>query len=52
MPPSKIKTDLIAQYFAYHNRNVFDEADFENLFTEKFHEWNLPPSMMLYTRSW
>jgi predicted transcriptional regulator of viral defense system len=49
MPPSKIKTDLIAQYFASHAEDVFDEADLENLLTEKFHEWNLPPSMMPYT---
>ena len=46
---SKVKTDLIAQYFASRAEDVFDEADLENLFTERFHEWNLPTSMMPYT---
>ena len=49
MPPSKIRTDLIAQYSSSHPDDVFDETDLENLFTEKFHEWNLPPSMKPHT---
>jgi hypothetical protein len=49
MPPSKIRTDLIAQYFASHAEDVFRAADLENLFSQKFHEWNLPPSMTPHT---
>jgi hypothetical protein len=50
--------EVLTQYFEDRPEEVFDDADLEYLFTEKFHEWNLPPSMtpynftqMLLTRS-
>jgi hypothetical protein len=49
MPPSKIKMDLVAQYFASKPEEVLDDAELERLFMDKFHEWNLPPSMTPYS---
>jgi hypothetical protein len=49
MPPSKIKAELLTQYFEDRSEEVFDVADLEYLFTEKSHEWNLPPSMTPYS---
>jgi predicted transcriptional regulator of viral defense system len=48
MPPSKIKTELLTQYFEDRIEEVFDGTDLEYLFTEKSHEWNLPLSMTPY----
>ncbi len=49
MPPSKIKIDLLTQYFEDRPEEVFNDADLRYLFTEKFYVWNLPPSMMPYS---
>jgi len=49
MPPSKIKMELLTQYFEDRPEEVIDDADLEYLFTEKLHEWNLPPSMTPYS---
>src|SRR6202521_1124432 len=49
MPTSKIRMELLNQYFQGSPEQVFIDADLEHLFTEKFHEWNLPPSMTPYS---
>jgi hypothetical protein len=48
MPASKIRMELLTRYFEDGPEVVLDDADLERLFTEKFHEWNLPSSMTSY----
>lgn len=45
MPPSKIKMELLTQYFESRPEEVFENTDLEYLYFEKLHEWNLPRSM-------
>jgi predicted transcriptional regulator of viral defense system len=45
MPPSKIKMELLTQYFEDSSEKVFDNADLGYLYFEMFHDWNLPLSM-------